>query len=294
MKRLNTKLALAVVAGVTLFSASGYYWYQKILTNPKRVINGMLDKSLNTTGVQRQVSQKSQQGSVLQSAYLSFSPETFAQTQTQLEETSFVGRTKVTTETIGQQKADYIRYKAIDVSGGKSDGIKDVLNVWGKREQNIQTGQSVSFLNDGLLLAVPFGNLNAEQRAEVKNEINKTKLYDFSKSKTEYINGRPVITYTIDLDPQALVQVLAKYVQVTNVGNSAELNPANYEGVEKIQISMQVDVLSRHLKSVEFGNSGRKETYSGYGTFGKVAIPDKTIDINELQTRLQKLEQQQQ
>lgn len=289
----NQSIILLIIGGLILFAASGYYWYKSVLTNPNRIISGMLDKSLQSSSVQRHVSQKSGNSSVDQSLYLSFTPKIISQSVTELKESNGAANTKVTTETIGTPNSDFVRYKSIDISGGKNNNVDKILNVWGKRESSSKDGASNAFLNDALLVAVPFGNLNKNERAEVKAEINKVNLYEFSKTETAFKNGRPVITYTIDLSPKSLVQVLSKYVEVTNVGTSADLDPANYEGAQKIQLQMQVDVLSRHLMSTEFVGSGRLETYEGYNLARKVDIPDKTIDINQLQKRLQVLEQQQ-
>lgn len=284
-------ISLLILAAIVLFAASGYYWYKQVLTNPQRILSGMLDKSLQSSSVQRSVSQKGGQSTSEQAVFMSFSPKVVAQSVTKLEEQSMAGKTKVTTETLGTKETDYIRYKSIEVSGGKAPNLSNIEGVWGKRGGNTEKGQPASFLNEALLIAVPFGNLNTSQRAEVKNEISKVKLYDAAKTQTEFKNGRPVITYTTSLDPKSLVQVLSKYVEVTNVGTTAELNPQNYEGAEKIQIRLEVDVLTRHLKSIEFANSGRLETYRGYNLGKQIDLPKQTIGVDELQSRLQALEQ---
>lgn len=286
-------VSLLIIAALALFAGSSYYWYKNVLTDPDRILSGMLDKSLQTTSVQRIVSQKGGQSTVNQSVYAAFSPKTVSQSITELEESSAAGKTKVTTETLGTKEVDYVRYKAIEIPSGKTDNLDKILGVWGKKGGDPEAGQSASFLNDALLVAVPFGNLNNGQRNEIKKEINRVKLYDYSKTETEFKNGRPVITYTTSVDPKSLVEVLSKYVEVTNVGTSAALDPANYEGAEKIQVQIEVDVLSRHLRSIKFEGSDRLETYRGYNQKRSVEIPKQTIGVEELQSRLQVLEQQQ-
>jgi hypothetical protein len=252
----------------------------------------MVDKSLQTSSVQRTISQESGRSTVDQAVHLGFTPRVVTQSVTDLQETNQTGKTTVTTENIGTDNADYVRYTAIDIGGSKNINTGNVLNVWGKRQGNAQTGQSTSFLSDALFVAVPFGNLNASQREQVKEEINKTKLYDIQEAKVEFVNGRPVANYTLNLEPQALIRVLGKYVQVTGVGRSADLDPAAYEGAAKIPVKLQVDVLSRHLVSSEFAGSGRTEKYTAYNARRDVQIPSQTIGIDELQKRLTVIEQQ--
>lgn len=279
-------------ASIGLFGASGWYWYQNVLTNPERILSGMLDKSLQTTSVSRNVTQVGEGNNVNQSVYLSFTPDIKAQTITKLSEKTATATTTVTTETIGTPDADYVRYSAVDISGGDAkQNFDSVLNTWGANKATA-TGQAPAFLNDALFVIVPFGNLNSSQRVALKNEIRDVNLYKFQDSKIDFNNGRPYIDYNIGLTPKALVQVLAKYVEMTGVGNADELVPERYEGAPEIQVQLRVDLLSRHVRTIQFEGTGRLETYTGYNTKREVTLPTETITIDELQSRLTKIEQQ--
>ena len=293
LKSLTFKqsISLLVLATLFLFGASGYYWYQNVFTNPDRVLSGMLDKSLQTVNVQRQVSQSDNSNSLDQAVYLSFSPDTLSNSQTVLTETTGQGKTMVTTENLGTPNADYVRYTDIDVSSNQNKrNFDNIIGVWGKRDNKPETGEAASFLKDALFSVVPFGNLDNSQRNEIKEEIKKTNLYQYREAKTEYKNGRPVMTYTIDLDPQALVTVLSKHAEITGVGGGSELNPAMYEGAQKVPVKLEVDLLSRHVANVEFLGSGRAEVYRAYNSIRQIEVPEDTIGIDELQNRLQELE----
>lgn len=285
-----------MLTGIGLFGASGWYWYQNVLTDQDRILSGMLDKSLQTSSVYRSVNQQSEQNKVEQSVFVGFSPETLSQTLTNLQEASASGASSVKTETIGTKNADFVSYSSIDVSGpgGKAQNFDGVLNKWGKRESTPESRQPVSFLNDALFVVVPFGNLNTDQRKQLKDEIKKVNLYETTKTETRFVNGRPVITYLIDVSPGSLVQVLAKYVELTGTGSSDQLNPALYEGAAKIPIELHVDLLSRHIRQIGFTGSGRTETYGAYNTTHKVTLPTETIAIDELQKRLSAIEGRQQ
>lgn len=287
-------IALLLLATVLLFCSSTYYWYQSVLNNPERIVSDMLDKSMQTTSVNRTVSQSSGDSSVEQKIQTAFTPKVVTRSVTNLSELSDTGRTNVTTETIGTATEDYVQYTDIKIQNStKKQNFDNVLNTWGKRTSDPKSGQGAAFLNEALFVVVPFGNLNADQRRQIKDEINKTNLYKATESKTEYVNGRPVLNYTVDLDPKALVGMLSKYVDITGVGSKADLDPANYQDASKIRIAMQIDVLSRHLRSIDFVSSGRKEAYSSYNLASQTALPTKTIDVNELQSRLSSIESQQ-
>jgi len=288
-------VGLAIVASLALFGASGYYWYKYVFIDTDRILSDMLDKSMQTTSLYRNIAQEGNGSNVDQDIYASFTPQLFAQSQTTLQESSGKGKTSVDTETIGTEKSDYVRYTSIAIANNKAaEGKKyeDIINQWAKRDENLEEGQSLTFLNDSLFVVVPFGNLNSDQRQKVKNEIIKTKLYDVVAVKTHFLNGRPVATYSIKMNPQSLVKVLAKYVEVTGIGKSAQLDPAQYEGAEALGVVMEVDMLSRHVSQVQLTASGRTESYYGYNVSREINLPKQTIPVDELQTRLTKLESQ--
>jgi hypothetical protein len=295
IKSLNFRqtMALLVLATVFLFGASGYYWYQNVFTNPDRVLSDMLDKSLQTTNIQREVDQSQGDSTLNQQMFVSFSPRLFSQSESNLSEITTLGRTDVKTENIGTEDADFVRYTGIEIAGDRTGrDFSKITGVWGKRENQPQSGQPVSFLRDSLFTAVPFGNLNPAQRQEIKDEIKRVGLYQYSEAKREYSNGRPVIVYKIDLDPQALVTVLAKYAEVTGIDGGPELNPAMYQEAQKVPLNITVDLMSRHVSAIEFRGSNRLENYGTYNMIRDVELPKDTIDVNELQIRLQQLEQQ--
>ena len=286
-------ISTVLVLSLALFAVSGAtYWYRNVLTDPDKILSDMVDKSLQAGSVYRTVDQQSGQSSVKQDVFVKFSPEVLSESVTNLQEFNDLGRTRVTTESIGTAQTDLIRYTAISIEGNPNTkrNFDNILNAWGRRDVNEQTGESTSFLNDALFVIVPFGNLNPSQRAEMQETIKKANLYNYSDYKIEKVDGRRVVTYAIDLDPQALVTVLAKYVELTGVGQGAELNPASYEGAEKIRVNLTVDLLSRHVQSIDFADSGRKETYGSYNVTRDITLPKETIDINELQTRLQTIQ----
>jgi hypothetical protein len=285
-------IALLALATIFLFGASAYYWYKNIFVNPDRVLSDMLDKSLQVSNTQRRVNQSQADSSLDQAVYVSFAPQLISDSKSELSEITTLGRTVVRTDNIGTKDADYVRYEGIDIPGDRSGrDFREIIGVWGKRESQSQSGQSAAFLRETLFTAVPFGNLDNSQRHELKEEIKRVNLYQYQEAKKEYIDGRPVMTYKINLDPHALVTVLGKYAEITGLGRSPELNPALYEGAQRVPINLRVDLLSRHASTIGFEGTDRLEMYGAYNSFRNVIVPQDTIDVNELQDRLQRLEQ---
>lgn len=292
-KQTKSLVIIVLVCAVALFGASGYYWYHAVFTDPDRILSDTLNKSLQTTSVDRTITQESGQNKVNQSMYVEFTPKVLAQSVTNLEEETSLGKTTVTTETIGTKDTDYVQYRSIEVANNPTanDRFNDVINTWAKRASNPEQGQQVSFLNDALFAAVPFGNFNHGQRAELKKEIKKANLYNTTDHKLSWQDGRPVMEYTMTLSPRALIQVLAKYSQLSGVGESSDFDPSQYEGASNITIKMNIDVLSRHVNSVDYLGSDRVESYGAYNAVRNVDTPSKTISIDELQTRVGGVEQ---
>lgn len=287
-------ILLVVVLALTALGACCFYWYNSVFTNTDRVFDDMLNKSMQTTSIYRNVYQESGRNTVEQSIYTGFSPKTVAESTTKLEDNSTRNKTQVTTQTIGTPKEDYIRYTSIDIGGKQLNGLDQVLGVWGTRQSNEETGASVSFLSDALFVVVPFGNLNEQQRAAMTKEIKDTQLYKIKDATTDFSNGRPTAEYTVSINPQSLIKVLVKYIEITGQPTNAQLDAQAYQQAQAIDARFEIDLLSRHLKTVTFEEAGRTETYQGYNVFRTIESPTKTISIDELQQRLQVLEQQQQ
>jgi hypothetical protein len=288
-------MSLLVILGLGLFGGSGYYWYKNSFTDPDRLLSEMLDKSMQTRSVYRTLLSSNGINKSEEKVFIAFSPNIGVQSITTLEEFSQTGKTTAKIEKIGDKNNDYVRYNKIDItaSNGPQPDFKQVLGVWGKRAGDPQTGQSAAFLNDAVFTAVPFGNLTPSQRREMQQEIKRVDLYKYTEAKQQTINGRPIMTYSIDINPKALVQVLAKYVEVTNLGSGAPLDPSSYEDAQDVGIRINVDMISRHLESIEFLNTDRTEKYSGYNAFHEINTPTQTISVNELQERLNATQQQQ-
>jgi hypothetical protein len=216
------------------------------------------------------------------------------QSSTKLEEAARVGEaTTVTTETIGTLDKDFVRYREINVPQTQKEKPKDfsgVVGQWGKREKNTEQNIPVTFLNEALFSVVPFGNLTDDQRAKLMAEVREAKPYTYDKAQKQFQNGRPVMVYDMNIKTENLVRVLAKYIELTGAGDSSQLDPAQYKNSLPLKVTFAVDILSRHLRQIDFTGAGRTENYVAYGLRRDVSLPTQTMGIDELQTRLQKLQ----
>lgn len=290
-KKANQKTAVwtAVLLALVLFGVSGWFWWTRVFTDADRVFADMLAKNLSTQSVTRKVAQKDQSSSVDQTIYVSFRPpEIISRTRSVLSEKGADRQTTtVTTETIGTKNDDFVRYVSAE---GTEDlavagNLDNVLGVWSKRSGDANFG-GTAFLNEAAFSLVPFGNLSPEKRRELLNFINDKNVYQLSQAKRSFVDGRYVYVYNVSVDPVALVESLAKYVELTGVGDVSQLNPASFEGAAPVNLTMTVDIASRQLLSLDFPATGRTETIESRGTYHEIELPENAIPFEELQNRL--------
>lgn len=291
-KKMNsTRLAinLVVLFCVILVGFSGWLWWTKIFMNPDRVLGDTISNGLKTRSITKHVNQTGQNGGVDQVSYLSFyPPAASSQTVTVLTQGSGSNTASITTETIGINDADFVKYSEIKGADGliASDKLNSLLGVWAKREQNSSTGAQTTFLNETIFGVVPIGNLNPEQKNQLEELINQKNIYTYSNAEKKIENKRPVYVYEMSINPADLVSIIQEYVKLTGIGDPAQLDPSQYQGASAIQIKFTIDIISRQLVKVEYP-TGRTETYSGQNLYRPTQIPNETIPIDELEKRLQ-------
>ncbi len=260
--------------------------------NSDRAFDDMLSRSLQTDSVTRQVAQNNAQGSVDQLVRLDLSPTPTAQTVTKVKQPGPKGPSLVTTETIGTQQQDYIRYKSISSpSVANADDVKKVVGTWGTREAGTAPA---TFFDEAVIGLVPFGNLNFADRQAIRKLQSDQNVYSYTKVDQARQNGRPVFIYKVSISPQALIASLAEYSKLTGLGDSSQLDPKAYAGTAPLKVDITVDALSRQLTRIKYSDSPRAENYSGTGFKTPISVPSQTIPIAELQKRLQSLQSSQQ
>jgi len=284
-------MGAAIFAAVILLAAGGFLWWKYVFINPDRLMSDMLNRSLSISSVSKLTAQLSPQNSAKQAIRLNYVPQPFSHSITEIIQANQQSQTLVTTETIGTKSADFVRYKDIQISGS-TKSTKDLVNVWASQTANAKAGERPSFLDQAGLSLVPFGDLSDSDRQKIVNELESKNVYSFENSKVEWKGARPQVVYSVNITPSSLIGVLKTYAEITGIGDSEQLNASDYEGTQKLSVQFTIDALSRQLVSINYPDSGRVETYGGYGVRDQIEIPKQTIGINELQMRTQKLTSQ--
>lgn len=294
MAKINKKFSI-IILGVLLAAALvalGWLAWTKIIIDSDRVLSEALNNSLRTPSITRKVVQNQGTSGVEQVSYISFrQPDPSANTRTVIYQATNNNTTaSVTTETIGTNNADYVRYTDIKEAGGDdgTGGLGDLIGAWAQRNDNGEAvpGGNLTFFNEGLFSIIPFGNLDKESREGVLSLIESKNLYQYTSAERKFSDGRLVYDYSFNINPTDLIEVLKYYMDITGNGDPAQLDPAEYENAPPIQIIVTVDVLSRQVTAIQYPQ-GRIENYSGYGLYRPVEIPSETIPIEQLQQRAQ-------
>lgn len=282
-----------LAASIILLLASGWAWWHFVRSNPERTFYGMIENSLKTQGVTRQVVQENNGQKMEQSVQLSLVPQGVAKGYTHISQEGLV-EASVKTENISTPVADYVRYTHIETDQknvlGKSIDFSSLLNVWGRTDTAAQQSTGELY-GESILGVVPVGNLSAENRRELMKLIIDDKVYQFGDGiKREVKDGRPVYTYDVKVEPEAYVAMLKVFAKSLGMNQLEQVNPADYKDSEPLAFKLAVDVWSRHLIGVEYSGTGRVESLGGHGVQRAVALPADFISIEALQTKLQSLQ----
>lgn len=283
--RLSWPVWSLIVAAVWLVAA-GIVGWNVVYTNPKNVFQGMIEQNFSTVGYTREASTVQQGLSSTEYAQLQTGQQTLVRTLTVLKQEN----DEVVTDAISTPEHEFVRYTKINTSRNDEDGkafdFSSALNTWAKQESD-GSNQGVAQMLLGLF---PVGNVPAEDRQELLKFVRENDVFsvNYDKVKKEIKNGRPVYTYEVQLMPQPYIDMLKRYGTAVGLSKQVEnLNPADYASAAPTNVTVSIDVLSRHLASVVIaGSNGRTERYSGQGVRQDVQLPDRTITSAELQQRL--------
>ncbi len=278
---LNWLLLLSIVA----IAASFTVWWQVVYKSPQNVFSGMIKNNFATSGYARHVVSSDKGINADELAQLQTGGNNSVLTKTTLKQSDDV----VTTEAISTSTAEYVRYTNIETKrkdpNGKQLDFSKAVNVWAKGASN---GLGQTF-NQMLLGVVPMGNVSPATRKELLDFMSKHTVFSvkYNNVKKGKVNGRAAYTYEVQLLPQAYVEMLKIYGKGVGLGDQvSQLNSADYVNAEPKDLVLTVDVVSRHLLTLAYPDTTRKETYSGQGIVKNIVLPKKTISTAELQRRL--------
>lgn len=293
---LNQKLTrYALAMGAVLMFLSFSAWWRYVHNSPTLTFYRMLENSLKTTSMTRTVSSGDESQELRQTIRLVNGVDHKVISKSSITQKGEV-EAKVDTENIGTADKDYIRYLAITTNqkdkSGKPLDFSNSLNVWAVSDPATQSGTSIYVQT--ILGVIPFGNLRQQDRAKLMDYIRKNKVYslDLKNVNKETVNGRPRYTYRVSINLKEYVTMLKEFALMNNIKQFESVDPNQYASAPPLQYSMTVDVMSGNLVNIIQSDSGRKEVYSSYGVMQKIEIPTNAIPFEELQSRLQKTQEQ--
>jgi hypothetical protein len=283
-----------VILAVIILGISGWAYWRYILTNPNRVFDRMLSNSLSTTSVTKVTAQSEGEQKLDQTIQLTIQPTKQIHSTNILDQGN---QTVVTTESIGVPSADYVRYNSIKTeqknAAGKDFDFSQVLGTWGKLVADDQQGSAPQLFNQTVLGVVPMANLTRAQKADLLALMKKNNVYKYTykADKNSTVMGHKSYTYDVEVDPVAYINLLKTFAKNDLQMNDLDsVDAEQYAGTAALQFEFKIDVLSGQLTEVTYKDSDRKETYSAYGAKVAVPVPRNTIDLGELQARLQQIQ----
>lgn len=283
---------LLLATGIIFALSALLAWWQFVFASPDAVLYGAVKNSLSTSGVVKNLEQKSEAGTVVEKTYLSFSGTPTVQRQLK-QEYSAPGTPfkSITQEFIGTTKNDYARYGSIDLAlDSDEQKYNNILGVWGKSGEGVDGSQEVSVLNQALFSIIPFADMSDKDAEILKQFVEDRNVYQYSSVRKSYEGIRPVYEYEAVVNVPSLVEYWAKYAEKLSIDHKGQLNPENYAGVPPAKLKFKIDVLTRQVKIVELVDVNKFETYSSFGLKRPIEIPGDSVPISELQGRLQKLQ----
>ena len=282
------------IAGLLLIIISSIIWWTQVYENPYNVYWGMLANSLSTASVTKHVTELTSDNDLDQYISLNFGADNVAYGKTTLTDP----QSSVTTESIGTMQSDYVRYTSISSStstNGKSPSFSTVLGKWAKANvQNApsEDGSAPFFVQTMLGIAggnlVPIANLPDASRQSLLQLLHQSVIFNtsFSNVGKSIVDGRPMYTYTVAVEPVAYVAFEKSFASTVGIKALEEVDPNDYQGDSPIAVKFVIDARSHRLAAIDYPGTRHTESYSSYGVPYKVTYPESTITDARLQQLL--------
>jgi hypothetical protein len=285
--------AIVFVTGVVLLLFVLWAQWHYIRSNPERTFYGAIENSLKAGSVSKEVTQSAPGQKLQQGVELSLDPHHTARAVTTITEQG-ENSTVVQTESIGTPKEDYVRYTEIETSqkgaSGNALNFSELLNIWGKTQTPDKKQTTGELYGESVLGVVPFGDLSAEKRSQLMGFIRTSNVFQFEegKVKRQLKDKRPVYTYSVAVSPEAYVGMLKQFAAAVGLTQLENVDPSGYRDAEPIAVQIAVDVWSRQVTSIRYGEGERVEQVGSHGVVhGDIELPKNAIPVQELQERLQ-------
>jgi hypothetical protein len=283
------------IAGAILLVVGGVLWAFKLSVTPERVFWKTLEQSLATSSVTVDAKQDQQNASIHQVQQYSLGAKNVSHTLSTVKQ----GGTTIVNELAGTPKGDYTRYVSVSTDQKTKEGkpldFSDILGVWAKAPAGQSQLFSQAVLGAGLPIggvAVPIGNLQPQDRQELLKKIRSNVVYqiDYDKVKSKRENGRLLYIYDVEVQAVAYANLMQQFAKKMGLHDLDTLNPADFRGQSATKMRLTIDVRAQHVVKAEMPSTGASQTYTAYDTTPRFTVPEKTISVEELQSRLSHLQ----
>lgn len=289
---LAGNLRLVVFLGIAILAATGWYWYQNVVTDPQNAFDRMLNSSLQSSSYARHSTQEQADQSLVVDSVQTLAPYHRVYAQNVL--TQGGGNTVIETENLATTDTNYVRYTDIKTDQKKITGedfdFSSVLGVWGQAPAaNAESSTSQLYSQN---VVVPLVNLDPINRKQLLEQIKNDQVYtvDYNNVTRQKTNGRLTYTYSVTVAPVSYINMLKTLDSMLAINQLENLNPEVYQDTPPLTFAFEVDVLSGQLVKIVYQNNQLEETFSSYGAQVDVRTPKDTIELQLLQTRLQQLQ----
>jgi hypothetical protein len=205
----------------------------------------------------------------------------------------------VVTESIGTPTTGYVRYIKADTSQKRADGspydFSKVINVWAKADsssaQTLKQLFSQTVLDIGTVPTPPIANLPKDQRENLLQFMKDQKVFtpDTKTMQRKKIDGREVYVYDVQVSLSAYLRMMQSFAHNIGLTDLESADPSQFQSEAPITMKLTIDAAGRYLRELSYPEQNFTQEYSGYGIVKPVNIPEKTISVTELQSRLQTL-----
>ena len=282
-------------AVVILAVACGLWQYHNV-TSQDRIFWGMIDNSLQTSSFSKTSTIQSGGQSALQVTDVFTSPKQEVYSRTHYSQ-SGADEADATTENIGTPYRDYVRYTEINTTQkntqGKPFDFSNIVNIWGASPDQGKKDTTGQLFNQSVLGVLPTGNLTAAQRKQLIKLMKDNKAYSYKMHKTssQFLLSRPSYSFTVTVSPPAYITVLKQFAKDIGLNQLESIDPQEYKDSAEMQFEVTVDGWSHQVIEVTQTASNKKESISAQNVRKQLPTPPtKSIDIEDLQTRLQSVE----
>ncbi len=283
------------LVAVLLVITSIFVWWNFIYQSPRNVFWGAMENNLQTSSVTKHTSVTQNGQGLDQYIRLQLGSTNAAQWLVTLKQIN----SNVVTESIGTPTTGYVRYVKADTSQKRTDGtaydFNNVINVWAKAdassEQTLKQLFSQTVLDIGTVPTPPIANLPKEQRDNLLQFMKDQKVFapDIKTMQRKKIDGREVCIYDVEVNLSAYLRMMQSFARNIGLKDLESADPTQFQSEAPIKMKLTIDAAGRYLNDLNYSDQNFKQEYSGYGIVKPVIIPNKTISVTELQSRLQSL-----